>query len=238
MNKNMNLCITDYFDNGYGTNTYTVVADGDAVVKESGETLTANETVGAFKKYVIEKKRENVTNELSLTVEKKGKTLDFVQSIGGKVTINDADAIGVNNFGKEGVTPTAELVTSIIPERSGNMVKVSVPAVESSKAQSFTMKGGFINGVGKGADKMLVHIYYEGDDMVPFVISGKHKKTSLYMDLVSTKLVKGMNVIEIALASKSWDKLGELDYVIVYLGNKRGDPARTLYIYDSVVYAQ
>ena len=74
--------------------------------------------------------------------------------------------------------------------------------------------------------------------MVPFVISGKHKKTSLYMDLVSTKLVKGMNVIEIALASKSWDKLGELDYVIVYLGNKRGDPARTLYIYDSVVYAQ
>lgn len=238
MNKNMNLCITDYFDNGYGTNTYTVVADGDATVKESGETLTANETVGAFKKYVIEKKRENVTNELSLTVEKEGKTLDFVQSIGGKVTINDADAIGVNNFGKEGVTPTAELVTSIIPERSGNMVKVSVPAVESSKAQSFTMKGGFINGVGKGADKMLVHIYYEGDDMVPFVISGKHKKTSLYMDLVSTKLVKGMNVIEIALASKSWDKLGELDYVIVYLGNKRGDPARTLYIYDSVVYAQ
>ena len=60
----------------------------------------------------------------------------------------------------------------------------------------------------------------------------------LYMDLVSTKLVKGMNVVEVELTSKNWEKLGAIDYVIFYLGGKKGEPSRTVYLVDTVAYAK
>ena len=83
---------------------------------------------------------------------------------------------------------------------------------------------------------MVIHIYYEGDDEVAFIVSAKHKKQMTYFDLTSVKLTKGMNTIEITLASKNWEKLGDIEYIAMYLGAKKGEPARTIYIVDSVIY--
>ena len=45
-----------------------------------------------------------------------------------------------------------------------------------------------------------------------------------------------MNAIEINFAATSWEKLGKIEYVAMILGGKKGEPARTVYVADSVIY--
>ena len=83
------------------------------------------------------------------------------------------------------------------------------------------------------ADKILIV-----DDEVEIAFSAKYKNQPDYIDLTTKKLQKGMNTIEISMADKNWNKLGDIEYIAVYLGGKQGEPARTLYIADSVIYGK
>ena len=234
MNKGADLCLTDFVDDGYGKNTYTFVASADAVVKQDGAALTPTQTIGAYKQYVASVVSDKEENSLSLTVQKGDKEYSLTQFIGGKVTLTDAESIGANSFSKEGVSVSA----SVVDEAFGKAVKVDASEAGANTSQSFRLSGSFVSAFAQDVKKVLIHVYYDGEDEVPFVVAAKHKKSMLYMDLVSTKLVKGMNVVEVELTSKNWEKLGAIDYVIFYLGGKKGEPSRTVYLVDTVAYAK
>ena len=146
--------------------------------------------------------------------------------------------MSTDEFKKEGVTPTATIVdaNTVDGTLTGKLVKIDLPKTANNVAQSFNARGKILEGVGATAAKMVLHVYYEGEDEVNFIVSAKHAKQLTYYDLTSTKLKKGMNTIEITLAGKNWDKLGNISYIAMYLGAKKGEPARTVYIADSVIY--
>jgi hypothetical protein len=98
------------------------------------------------------------------------------------------------------------------------------------------MKGAMLDGIGENASKYVMHVYYDGADEPEFVISAKHKKAMTYYDLTTEKLKKGMNEIVISLAGKSWKSLGEIEYLAFYVGGKAGEPKRSIYFVDCVLY--
>jgi hypothetical protein len=143
-----------------------------------------------------------------------------------------------SEFKKEAITPTVSIIDANTVDASltGKLVKVALSQTANNVAQSFNARGKIIEGVGENTSKIILHVYYDGEDNVSFIVSAKHKKQMTYYDLASTKLKKGMNTIEINLGSKNWEKLGNIEYVAMYLGAKKGEPARTIYIADSVIY--
>jgi len=60
----------------------------------------------------------------------------------------------------------------------------------------------------------------------------------LYYDLISVTLKPGMNEIVVPLGAKNWSSLGEIEYLAMYLGDKSGSPARSLYFVENVVYGK
>ena len=238
INQKSGVCIADFYDDGYGKSVYTLISPAEVEIKVDGTTVSATETIGAYKKYVITVTLDDAKNYFSFSAIKNGESYTFTQYLGGKATIITADKMSASEFKKESVTPTVEIIdaNTVNADLTGKLVKVDVPQTPNNVAQSFNIRGKIIEGVGAKASKMIIHIYYEGDDEVAFTVSAKHKKQVTYYDLTNVKLTKGMNTIEITLASKNWEKLGDIEYIAMYLGLKKGEPARTIYIADSVIY--
>ena len=238
INQITGVCVADYYDDNYGKSTYTLIAPADIELKVGGVALTATETIGSYKKYITEVNLVADKNYFEFTAVKDGENYSFTQYVGGKVTLITADQISASEFKKEAVTPTVEIVdaNTVIADMSGKLVKVDVPKTKSGTAQSFNVRGKLIEKFGTTTSKFILHIYYEGDDNPKFIISAKHKKQTTYFDLISTTLKQGMNTFEISLAAKSWEKLGDIEYVAMYLGGKKGEKARTIYIVDNIVY--
>ena len=119
---------------------------------------------------------------------------------------------------------------------TGTVAKVDLPQTGYNVSQSFRMTGKFIEGVGDTTRKVVLHVYYDGDDNPDFVVSAKHAKVAMYYDLANVTLTRGLNEITLLLTSKDWTKLGNIQYLAMYLGHKEGEPARTLWLIDSVIY--
>ncbi|MBR7141345.1 MAG: hypothetical protein IKD03_04305, partial [Clostridia bacterium] len=238
INQATGVSIADFYDDSYGKNVYTLIAPSDVEIKQGGDTVTATETIGAYKKYVVGVELNQTQNSFAFSAVKNGTAYTFEQTLGGKATVITADQMDVADFKKEGVTPTATIVdaNTVDGTLTGKLVKIELPKTANNVAQSFNARGKILEGVGATAAKMVLHVYYEGEDEVNFIVSAKHAKQLTYYDLTSTKLKKGMNTIEITLAGKNWDKLGNISYIAMYLGAKKGEPARTVYIADSVIY--
>ena len=238
INQATGVSIADFYDDSYGKNVYTLIAPSGVEIKQGGDTVTATETIGAYEKYVVGVELNQTKNSFAFTAVKNGTAYTFEQTLGGKATVITADQMSTDEFKKEGVTPTATIVdaNTVDGTLTGKLVKIELPKTANNVAQSFNARGKILEGVGATAAKMVLHVYYEGEDEVNFIVSAKHAKQMTYYDLTSTKLKKGMNTIEITLAGKNWDKLGNISYIAMYLGAKKGEPARTVYIADSVIY--
>jgi hypothetical protein len=238
MNQGTKLSVADYYDDTYGNTVYTLVAPSDVEIKQGGNTVTATETIGAYKKYVMSLPLSQEKNNFSFDAVKGDKTYGFTHYVGGKATVVSADQTSEADFKKEGVKPTVSYVnaSTVNSEFTGTFAKVDLKEVAKKTAQSFNVRGKLIEGIDASTSKVIVHVYYEGEDNVPFVISAKHAKQTIYFDIANVKLKKGMNAIEINFAATSWEKMGKIEYVAMILGGKTGEPARTIYIADSVIY--
>ena len=240
ISQNTGVCIAKFNDDGYGNKLYTLVAPDNVVLKRDGVVLAPEETVGGYKKYELKISLSDEQNYFSFTAEVDGETYDFTQALGGKAMVVDATKVNLGDIAKEDVQPTVSLVdaNNIDAAYSGKMLKIDLPKARAEKWQSFNFKGALLSGVGENTLKIILHVYYPGDDEVEIAFSAKYKNQPDYIDLTTKKLQKGMNTIEISMADKNWNKLGDIEYIAVYLGGKQGEPARTLYIADSVIYGK
>ena len=238
MNQGTKLSVADYYDDTYGNTVYTLVAPADVEIKQGSSVVTATETIGAYKKYVMSVPLNQEKNNFSFDAVKGDKTYGFTHYVGGKATVTTVDDTTATDFNKEGVKPTVSYVdaSTVDSELTGTLAKVELGEVAKNTAQSFNVKGKLFEGLDASTSKMIIHVYYEGEDDVPFVVSAKHAKQLIYFDLANVKLKKGMNAIEINFAATSWEKLGKIEYVAMILGGKKGEPARTVYVADSVIY--
>lgn len=231
------FCLIGYNDDGYGENTYTFFAADGATVKNKGEALGVAEAVSGGNIYSLTVKLENARNDIALTVETGEDTYTFGMRLSGKVTVNGAADATADDFTEGGVTPTftATDASTVDDEYEGTWAKIDLPQAEADGVQSFRMRGALINGIGSGSDRMLLHVYYDGDDAPTCAISAKYSKQAIQSRLATVDLHKGMNTITISLSSKNWSRLGTLDYFTIRLGEE-STSAQTLYIVDTVVY--
>lgn len=241
--SDVEMCILDFSDDNRGTITYKILAPSDASIKRGNTTLQSNDTAGDYNVYVIETQLTQAKNSLDLTIEKGGQTYTYTQPFGGKVTINLASACVDTEFTEEEVIPTMTLVdsSSVNSVLSGQIAKVDLPTTiveetEENLNQAFRVSGNLIKGIGENTSKFIMRVYYEGTDSPNFIISAKHQKAMMYYDLVSVTLKQGMNEIVVPLGAKNWSSLGGIEYLAMYVGNKEGEPARTLYFVETVVY--
>ncbi|MBO7344739.1 MAG: DUF4091 domain-containing protein, partial [Clostridia bacterium] len=236
--QNAGVCIADFKDNSFGQYVFTLVAPKGTVIKQNGTITTPKTSIGNYDKYELIVNLTEKENFLKLTAEKDGVTCEYSQSLGGKASANKADNVNVKDFGKDGVTPTCQIVdaNTVDATLTGKMVKVDLPETRKGKEQSFTIKGSLLNGIGANGAKLVFHVYYNGEDNTQFVISAKYKNMMIYYDIATTNLHKGMNAIEINLTDKDWSIFGGVEYLTIYVGGRDGESARTVYFVDSIIY--
>ena len=236
--SDVEMCILDFADDNRGTITYKILAPEDAVIKRDGSVLQASTTAGDYKIYTVVTALTQAQNALDLAIEKDGATYTYTQALGGKATVQSASNCVATEFSKETATPTFTLVDggSVNGALSGQVAKVDLPAVLEGTEQAFRVSGNLVKGIGENTSKFVLRVYYEGTDEVDFVISAKHQKAMLYYDMASGKLKQGLNEIVVPLGSKNWSSLGGIEYLAMYLGAKTGEPARSLYFVENVVY--
>ncbi len=234
------FCITDFADDGYGNVTYKLYANNSAVVKNHGEELTQKEAAGDGFVYTLKVPLEKAENSVAFTVAVSGAEYAFGASLGGKVSVNSAADASESDFAAEGVEPQFESAdaSSVAAGYTGVWAEITLPACEAETLQSFRMSGALLGGADKSANKMLLHIYYDGDDEPELMISAKHTKDVVYIGMANTKLKKGMNVVELSFAGKNWTRLGNMEFLAFNIGGAEGEPERALYIADSVIYAE
>lgn len=234
------FCVIDYGDDGYGTKNYRFYAADGAVVKNNGTEIASSQNVEGGKIYTLDIPLENAQNMLAISVEVGGNTYYYEQNLGGKVSANLADSTTASEFTGSGVTPVYSLVdaSSVDSALTGKFVKLDVPSAASDVAQSFSVSGSLLTGVDETASSVIFHIYYDGEDAPAFMIAAKHENQRVLVEMANVTLQKGMNTISVSLTSKSWGTLGAIEYVNFYLGGVTGEPARIIYIADTVVYAK
>ena len=238
LSQNTGVCITNFEDNSYGQYVFTLVAPKGVKIKQNGVVATPKESIADYDEYALTCELTSASNYFNIVVETEEGVCEYKQFLGGKAAVNKVENANVKEFGKETVTPTCTLIDAnkIDSSLSGKMMKIDVPSVGKGKEQAFTVKGSLLNGIGESASKLIFHVYYTGDDDVQFVISAKYKNVMVYYDLATLNLQQGMNTIEINLTDKEWATLGGIEYLSIYLGGQEGEPERTVYIIDSVVY--
>ena len=153
------------------------------------------------------------------------------------VKITKAENIALTNFDKETVTPNVSLVdaSSLDEELTGKMIKIDVPQSNPSKDQAFQMEGDLVKDLNENILKATFHVYYDGEDDVKYVMSAKYHNNPIYFDLATVNLKKGLNTIEMNFQEKDWSTSGYIDYFAVYLGEGKGQPARTIYLVDTAI---
>ena len=238
LSQNAGVCIADFNDDSFGNYVFTIIAPKGTIIKQDGVVATPISSVGDYDKYELVVNLKESENFLNITAERNGVTCSYSQSLGGKAAVNKADNVSLTDFGKDGVSPTCQMIdaNTIDATLTGKMIKVDLPEVRSGKEQSFTIKGSLLDNIGPSGSKLIFHVYYTGEDNVQFVISAKYQNMVIYYDIASVYLKKGMNVVEVNLTDKNWTSLGEIDFLTVYLGGSEGEPARSVYIVDSIIY--
>lgn len=227
------FAVVDYEDDGYGKVTYRFYANDNSTVSCDGEVLTGTQLSGG-KLYTVQKNLDREENILRVEVAVEGETLVYTQTLGGKVTVNRAEDAREEDFSEEGVNPVVSVGEWSDIGLTG--AKVELPASADGISQSFRVSGSLISGIGEGTDRVILHIYSE-EDGLPFIVSAKHSLSGPYVDMISTELHKGMNSVEISVGQKNWTRLGDIEYIVLYFGGSLGEPARTVYIEDIVLYA-
>ena len=238
LNQLAGAAITDFYDDSYGNYVFTVLAPQGTELRREGMLLSSTATAHGYDRYSIKVNLVEEKNYLNISTTKDGETCDYSQFIGGKAVRNLAESLKTSDFSKETVTPTATLINAneVDASLSGKLMKVDVAQSNANTVQAIRMTGALADTINQDTDKVVFHIYYAEEDNLQFVISAKYKNNPIYFDIANINLKKGLNTIEVKFEEKDWSVSGLIDYLAVYLGEGKGQPARTFYIVDSVVY--
>lgn len=248
--------IIDYLDNGYGSICYTLLAQENTIIKKDGQVQIPVQTLtgadGAiYNKYDIEVKLENEKNVASFEMINGDKTYNFEQILAGKATVRGAELMtesDITALGESDITLETVDANSVDSAYDGKWMAVTLgttfideeqTSFNTEMRQQFKLEGALAEGINGGLNKLIMHVYYEGEDNVKFALVAKHKNNSLLQELKTVELRKGMNEIVISLTPINWAKLGDITYFRITLADsENGQPQRTVYIADTVIYAK
>ena len=248
--------IVDYKDNGYGSICYTLLAEEDTVVKNNQIEQTPIQTVvgidgTVYKKYEIEVKLDKDYNVANIQIIRGQEDYTFEQILSGKATVRSASLMVENDITSLGdCILDVDFVdaSSVNSAYSGTWAAVTLgttfideeqTSFNTEMRQQFKVEGPLAENINDGLSRLIMHVYYEGEDNVSFALVAKHKKNSLLQELKTVELKKGMNEIIVSLTPINWAKLGEITYFRITLAdNSSGQPQRTVYIADTVIYAE
>ena len=238
LNQNTGTAILDFYDDSYGNYVFTVVAPKGVTINANGINLTPVATINDLNQYQVTIKLSEDKNYLNLSATKNGITYNYSQFLGGKTSVNSVEGVSQSDFSKETVNATVSHVdaASVDPTLTGKLLKVDVNASNMNNEQAVRMSGALLNNIDENADKIVFHVYYDGDENLKYVLSAKYVNSPIYFDVVNVNLTKGMNTFEVSFKEKDWSISGYIEYLTIYLGEGTGQPARTFYLSDSIVY--
>ena len=230
------VCVVDFTDDSYGNITYKVFAKtGYEIYSDS---ITATQAVTNGNIYTISVNLSKDSNFMNFYTVVNDKTLSFNFNIGGKTTVNNADAIG-SGFGKGTVSVTSSLVDAAqVDGTEGKYVRLDV-AEAVSKHQSITWTNNVLSTVNSSTSKIVLHIYNPSEQEIPFKLYVKYSGVTINTEIASTMLKQGMNVVTVdGINSFNWTKYKSIENAMMYFSqdSASGGAARTVYIKDLVAY--
>ena len=230
------VCVVDFTDDSYGNITYKVFAKtGYEIYSDS---ITATQAVTNGNIYTISVNLSKDSNFMNFYTVVNDKTLSFNFNIGGKTTVNNADAIG-SGFGKGTVSVTSSLVDAAqVDGTEGKYVRLDV-AEAVSKHQSITWTNNVLSTVNSSTSKIVLHIYNPSEQEIPFKLYVKYSGVTINTEIASTMLKQGMNVVTVdGINSFNWTKYKSIENAMMYCSqdSASGGAARTVYIKDLVAY--
>ena len=231
------MCVTDYFDDGYGTITYKVFMKSGYSLRNHGNEVTEFSEVNGGRIYVIRTALTGESNTLELTFDCSGETYGYTQNLGGKATTHTAESL-VSTISAGSVTPVVTAVGAAeVGEQagSGKLAKIAVPAT-TEKSQSVKMTAVFIEELSSSVKKAVMHVYNPSDENVKLSVSVKYSKKTTLIDLASVELKPGMNEIELPTGAINWTGLGKAESMTFIFGDTKNEAARTIYLGDLTVY--
>ena len=233
LHQQTGFSVIEYKDDGYGKKTYKFIVDKAWTVKEGDTQLTAVETQGNNAIYSIEKTMTDEGNKFSLIFSNGQDAFEYIVDMGGKVSVVHGSELNTADFEEKTVMPNTTV--------SGKNLKISLAKISDPDVaeQSFVMKGSNLSHIGAETNKIVLHIYYEGDDNPVLTLNGKFANSRVNSEIKSVALKKGDNEISIGFSVEYFETAGMLEKIIFAFYREENAleiPAHEITIKDIVFY--
>ena len=217
INQKTDFSVIEYSDNGNGKVTYNFAVNKDWTVKANGKELTSVEKQGNLAIYSVIIDLDQAFNALSITCEKGGEKYECGINLGGKVVVKLGSEINTKEIERTTVSPKYEVI--------GSDLKITLPNVIDPDIveQAIALVGSNIDAVDLNTKKIVLFVYYDGDDKAELTLTGKFAKSKVNSELTIVKLNKGVNEIVIDLSAKNMQLSGELEKLIFSFYKKPDD---------------
>ncbi len=233
LNQTTDFAVIDYSDDGYGNKTYSFIIDKDWTVKEGDSQLTAIAMQGEYSVYTIQKKMDNERNDLQFVFTNGEMVQTYNVDMGGKVSVVYGKDLNVEDFEEKTVFPSTEAI--------GTSLKITLAQITDPDIvdQAFYMQGSNLANVNVNTGKIVLHVYYAGNDGAVLTLNGKFANSRVQSELKTFALQKGENEIVIDLGTKNMQISGILERIAFAFYREKdatGIPAHAITIRDIVFY--
>ena len=219
-----NVLITDFFDTGYGEMEYTLHVNSGYDLKIDGKPVeVVNNKVKVRKALTAE------SNQMVVSVNINGETLQTTLSLGGQATLFEANSNGFQSANAQ-VVAKAESVAGVVSGEQA--VQVSVSANDDGKYQTITYTDSNIVGIGANSERLVMHIYSETEESYTLYIafispSGRKQEVG------SVEINPGVNTLELNGLSSS-GKIARIE--LIFDKSKGQKTPKEIYLLDYVLY--
>lgn len=216
--------ITDIEDDQKGNITYSIVADKDCVLKESGTALTGT-VDGENAYYTLVMKLDKAENVLRLSVETDEKVYSLWLGLGGKVEYSTAESLYSEDlFTKGKATATSSL--------EGDKIRLDIGKVSKSHQ---TVKSNIFQNVDGSVQKIILEIENPTNEEMKFSIKVRYEGATLSSEWYNGTLQPGKNVVEIDFSGRQIG--GKISYSEFYFSEDVANyDAKTVYLQTMTVY--
>lgn len=236
LNGPAQLCLIDAKEMGNGTVETKLYAKAGYELKNNGEVLTGGVAHGEGLIYTIVSKLENEVNSLQIEYVVDGKTYVYTKSLPGRVMVYNASEF-YQKFKKDTAKITATMVDGATLGLEGQFAKLDVGAIQENYQEIILAENGVFEKLNETVNKVVFAFYNDTNEDIPVTMNVKYKKEKLYMSIPEVVLAsKQMTYVEIPLLNMDWEKSGSVDHIRFTIGDADGQPDRTIYVKDIIVY--
>lgn len=235
--------LTEIVDKG-ASYDFVFFAKNGTVMKNAGEEITNVRHTASGSFYTATVNMDTEDNRLQLEVISGDETLYYTVALGGKVLTYTPDVLKSSDFdsttGCLAQFVTEEYAETIpLGDRKLGTMELNVFGVYEDEFQLITMTGEYVKLLTPAVKKAMLNIRYFGDDVgreeLSIIIAAKFKNSAILVDVGADTLGWADNFITLSFESTNWDRLGEIEYLSIQIGEK-GEGRHFVYINELVVF--